>query len=300
MTNPAAQRAAAPAPSDEERVPTPPVVSNDKGEEAELPPHFPSIEKCHHDDDLTVPSNECMSYLAPRAMLPEGTYSSDYSTTSIAGLTGWAEAKKKLRTKTRFLQALRLGQAFRISELPEDRGATKLTRSELLKPLIRRALDILDALCLTFSVLYGTDGIIMCAAPRAEQMAALNLQIQIIKELQEATMKEKGLEEFGKISWGEENDYTQWRTLNNFEILITNYRYDVECLLLHYAPYCPSKREQDEQAGVETSQPTISTIPATPATPVKPRYEPTSVSEHPYRHQTTPVSGTVMYHLLSL
>lgn len=187
----------------------------------DVPAHlYPSIPTDYFNTDLApFDAEDVLPYAAPSAS--DKSAVQEFTISSIPGLNGWAEANKTTKNRARYIRALFLGKEFRAAPVPDTSTISAQTsiipRNYQIKPMIRHNIDLLEALLLSVWVMHNKRGNIMVLAPKAKCVASLTQQLREIKEI----YREDLLVTPTLPIWGASHNYQMWRSLNDFEIIVT-------------------------------------------------------------------------------
>ncbi|KAF7974009.1 hypothetical protein HWV62_13635 [Athelia sp. TMB] len=246
-------------------------------------PVYPSIDKDHFTDDLTPLEDPIFDTEESRADVKQ----SITSTTRIPGLLGiryYDTRSNCLRERQRISQALQLSSEYRSAI---DPPLAKLSRPHARKTLVKLASACIDDVFVNFEVLHDkTSGDVEAARPSITEFKKLTEFLGAVQKQAQSKIAGKGQTIPSFPTWGPSNNFEQWRTLNDFEIIATGYRQDADDFVHLLAPYLPAGTSVDPSAPAESDQ------SSSPASNELETDTPTKIRRVPdYGHSISEVAG---------
>jgi hypothetical protein len=104
---------------------------------------------------------------------------------------------------------------------------------------------------------------IKAMSPKPEALTSITKKLAKLRDKAQDYLVENGLAVPKPPLWGKNNDPEEWLNVNDFEILSTAYRHEVEGFLRRVAPYFPkASKTEDIEEYEPCTPPGISGYPA--------------------------------------
>ena len=149
----------------------------------------------------------------------------------------------QMAAKARIIKALELG--FNHLRCNKLKVLAKLTHTILRKPRIHEVNAQLEDSFKNFRVVHDFEEI-KGVAPNPDVLSSIGKKLTLLREEAGDYLVEQGMAIPRLPRWGKSNDPEQWWNINNFEILCTSHRHEVEGFLKTVSPYFPRGPKSDD------------------------------------------------------
>lgn len=225
---------------------------------------FPSLPDDYFDDDeLSDVETDGKIFNTEQKLV--GHNLNSWSTTKFPGLSGLNDNSLSRNDKSRVNSCLQMGNGWR-NNPQADPPFVVLSRGLKRKPLVRIVINRIEAAFLTMEVVQK-DGIIVAIKPQQKHIKDLGRYLGEILNIYRAEFIIEGLPIPPLPMWGPKNEISEWWYPEEFEIIATCYRKDVEDFIGAISPFAPKRIEDQEPIQ----------IPVTPAAALG------SISNNPQR-----------------